>query len=916
MKDGLTTHVVLAAAPNLLGTFFRHYLTPGKNREGDDGKDTARVQLMYDQVFELVQRVLYISTLHTADSLQKLCQQRTPIPPWVAMHRICIPQSMSARAADTLVTALGGPEMAFKVAGGTKWWQVRAGSGVECEWIAMKKDYREKESRQPPDEGDCGFVPEMDRLRCMLFVHGGGYYCGSINTHHYFIWRLAKKIRGRVFAVNYRMAPQYPFPCAIQDVLASYLYLINPPEGAAHRPVDPKNIIVAGDSAGGGLSLALLQILRDLKLPLPGGSILMSPWCDLTHSFPSVLTNTKTDVIPPYSFIHKPSSLWPPPPAEMTHLMHSRIVSRVHHAVRGERGQRSHRATSQGLGAETVIRTSNRRDLAKLRPFFADVAAHKATPSVMINPADKFAQLALRSEPGATTLASGYNTLRAQLGDDEILVDTQIQLYATNAQLCHPYVSPVLGYYGGLPPMLVIAGDSEVLRDEIIYLAHKAANPVGHPIREDVRAMMPSWDGIEERYPPTDAHLQVYDGVGHDIPLFCMTKPGHCAVRAIGSFARWVTPGAPASLSTHPSAAEEDHSGMTSGEVSPTVDQPLVETPRESLPLSDDPLTGVHRDSLGYIVPEVPREQEQDPMGYIDARLRELRVDGPRPQSGSIPKEPSKGFSWGSLPKAAPGRAGWPGIYDGRKPFTDHMIRERVDVVGACRPLEPEDKLGAMTMPREEIGMIKTGALMRYLEGQAKWNQKFGRTFKRVERHRARNLKRAQKDVPKIIERWRHGSLASAASSANPSPRTSPVGSPKTTPEGSPRGSPRGSFSSDEYYEDDTRIAVDETWAWNWALDDELPPPSAIVSRRDLPEGRTLALQADRIDAAGDSEVNLLSAWVILAQLFSAGEKEKIQNAKYMRDEVRARKGGRWRLFGKGKGKEKEGKEEDGMTGA
>lgn len=73
------------------------------------------------------------------------------------------------------------------------------------------------------------------------------------------------------------MAPQYPFPCAIQDVLASYMYLIDPPEGAAHRPVDPKNIIVAADSAGGGLSLVLLQILRDLDLPLPGGSILMSP---------------------------------------------------------------------------------------------------------------------------------------------------------------------------------------------------------------------------------------------------------------------------------------------------------------------------------------------------------------------------------------------------------------------------------------------------------------------------------------------------------------------------------------------------------------------------------------------------------------------------------------------------------------
>lgn len=150
---------------------------------------------------------------HTADALQKLCQQRTPVPPWVAMHRIRIPQATSGRAAEVLIDALGGEEMAFKVAGGTKWWQVRAGDGVECEWITMKKDYREKKDRSAspmtqsysqkkrdtsathmapsssqegsgeanPDDDDCGcellgllheltaVVPEMDRLRCMLF---------------------------------------------------------------------------------------------------------------------------------------------------------------------------------------------------------------------------------------------------------------------------------------------------------------------------------------------------------------------------------------------------------------------------------------------------------------------------------------------------------------------------------------------------------------------------------------------------------------------------------------------------------------------------------------------------------------------------------------------------------------------------
>lgn len=84
---------------------------------------------------------------------------------------------------------------------------------------------------------------------------GAGYW-GSINTHRYTIWRYARKMRGRCFAVNYRKAPQFPWPCALQDCLAAYLYLIDPPKHAKHRAVDPKNLIVAGDSAGGNLALS------------------------------------------------------------------------------------------------------------------------------------------------------------------------------------------------------------------------------------------------------------------------------------------------------------------------------------------------------------------------------------------------------------------------------------------------------------------------------------------------------------------------------------------------------------------------------------------------------------------------------------------------------------------------------------
>jgi acetyl esterase/lipase len=133
----------------------------------------------------------------------------------------------------------------------------------------------------------------VERMSNTLYGADIRYYWGSINTHRYTIWRHARKMRGRCFAVNYRStfliirpkadgieAPQYPFPCAIQDCLAAYLYLVNPPPGANHSPVDPKNIVIAGDSAGGGLCLALLQILRDTEgLALPAGGILISPVC-------------------------------------------------------------------------------------------------------------------------------------------------------------------------------------------------------------------------------------------------------------------------------------------------------------------------------------------------------------------------------------------------------------------------------------------------------------------------------------------------------------------------------------------------------------------------------------------------------------------------------------------------------------
>jgi hypothetical protein len=89
------------------------------------------------------QTFLETATRYPVVALQRFGLVKTPAPPWVAIHRVCIPQRTLVHSAEYLVKALGGEEMAYKIAGGTKWWQVRAGPGVEGEWVVLKKDWKD-----------------------------------------------------------------------------------------------------------------------------------------------------------------------------------------------------------------------------------------------------------------------------------------------------------------------------------------------------------------------------------------------------------------------------------------------------------------------------------------------------------------------------------------------------------------------------------------------------------------------------------------------------------------------------------------------------------------------------------------------------------------------------------------------------
>lgn len=110
--------------------------------------------------------------------------------------------------------------------------------------------------------------------RVLLYFHGGGYVLGSLNTHRSLVGSLAERSGLNALTINYRKAPDHPFPAALDDAHHAYRWLLR----QGHQPHD---IVLAGDSAGGGLTLALLLTLRDAAEPMPAAALGLSPWTDL-----------------------------------------------------------------------------------------------------------------------------------------------------------------------------------------------------------------------------------------------------------------------------------------------------------------------------------------------------------------------------------------------------------------------------------------------------------------------------------------------------------------------------------------------------------------------------------------------------------------------------------------------------------
>lgn len=229
---------------------------------------------------------------------------RGPLLPGWSWTLECAVAGIASNIASDDRTSLAEIRVAIDRGGGmplpsrVKVGEVQAGT-VPAEWIWLDD--------AAPNTGHPGTVPpdtvppdtvQSDTVQpdtvqpdtVLLYLHGGGYIFGSPASHRSLVAELAQVTGLPGLLPDYRLAPEHPYPAALEDAWAAYWWLLN-------RGVDPSSIVVAGESAGGGLTMGLLLALRDAGLPLPACAVCISPWADMTLSGSSLRTNEPTDYL-------------------------------------------------------------------------------------------------------------------------------------------------------------------------------------------------------------------------------------------------------------------------------------------------------------------------------------------------------------------------------------------------------------------------------------------------------------------------------------------------------------------------------------------------------------------------------------------------------------------------------------------
>jgi epsilon-lactone hydrolase len=157
--------------------------------------------------------------------------------------------------------------------------------------------------------GEWSLAPGSDASKALLFFHGGGYCSGSIKSHRRMVTEAGRAMRMRTLAIDYRRAPEHPFPAQHEDALTAWRFLRRQGFSAGH-------VVVGGDSAGGNLSLSLINRLRAANEPLPGCAWLVSPWTDLTMSGATLATKDAVDPLIHKAYLEELVDAYAPPPID------------------------------------------------------------------------------------------------------------------------------------------------------------------------------------------------------------------------------------------------------------------------------------------------------------------------------------------------------------------------------------------------------------------------------------------------------------------------------------------------------------------------------------------------------------------------------------------------------------------------
>ncbi|WVN86963.1 uncharacterized protein L203_102138 [Cryptococcus depauperatus CBS 7841] len=720
-----TPSVALAVIPTAIAIFCSHLLsrrprkhTSQKPLESGGPGSGPEDQLSYEEGLQIVRQFLEFASHHGIEELQGFTAMWVPTPHWAKRDQVVVPESNIRDAEEILAKHLVqyGPDGkeggGLKLVGGEKWWKVRR-RPLAGEWVEMQKDYLRrttkavKESSQnlaQPATVRWNNVKHLPRRlntignivdnsgrkvlsdRVILYIHGGAFFFSSLETHRYQVQRHVRKAGARAFCPAYRLSPQYPFPCGLLDCLASYLFLISPPKDMLYEPILPTNIVLMGDSAGAGMIISLLVVIREMGLPMPAGASLVSPWVDLTHSMPSIGGWDGGDFIPSSGFHYKPSCAWPPLP---------------------------------GDGIDIDMSDGTKKHCQE-----------------------------------------------------------QIQMYCPNNLLTHPLVSPInQGSLGGLCPLLIIGGGAELLRDEIVYIAHKAADPTQYPPAMAILDQYPDQLAKIEKYKPTKVHLQIYEGCCHVVPTLSWTRSSKYMYRACANFNIWAFNAARDALETKLCQKQSRNSlkkerSMSSFK-SPIRTAKLTKLAHLApLSVSDLPASNLGPSAVSPSAMSLSASSNSSSPNISSSSSRPITLDltqpiiattaaddanirpiGPDEMQSEAESETVSVLSSSidSTPKDV--NCTSPKCIvtvNGSEPLFGkvNLVSERISAHGSIRPLESIEEIPALQPElRERIGQVHgDGAIRKWLAKRAEWDRKYSSELKKWRRIRIEDWAKAEKE--------------------------------------------------------------------------------------------------------------------------------------------------------------------------